>query len=92
MQREAKRGDELMYEEKYKLKESELIALIQGKKLTFSIEGKYYIEVLPPTYGITVEYKDWVELIGFLRHLKYGKDNGSIDRLIHKIEDRNKVN
>lgn len=76
-----------MYEEKYQLKESELIALIQGKSLNFVVPGLYRIEILPPNHGVTVQYDDWVKIATFLRLASY-PDCSHMDKLISKIEAR----
>lgn len=76
-----------MYEEKYQLKESELIALIQGKSLNFVVPRQYCIEILPPSHGVTVQYDDWVKIATFLRLASY-PDCSQMDELINKIEAR----
>ena len=76
-----------MHKEKYKLRDDELIALIQGKSLNFFVSGQYHIEILPPSYGIKVNYDDWVKIVTFLRCAAY-PDTNLIDELINKIEAR----
>ena len=76
-----------MHEEKYKLEEDELIALIQGKSLNFLVPGQYHITIIPPSHGVTVNYEDWVQIATFLRCASY-PDTKRIDELIEKIEKR----
>jgi hypothetical protein len=77
----------LPHKETYKLKDDELIALIQGKSLNFMVPGKFHVEVLPPTYGIKIDYDDWIKIATFLRCAAY-PDSSAMDELINKIEDR----
>ena len=75
-----------MHKEQYRLKEDELIALIQGKSLNFLVPEQYHIEILPPSYGIKVNYDDWVKIVNFLRCTAY--TDKQLDELINKIEAR----
>lgn len=75
-----------MYEEKYKLNESELIALINGKKLIFHLPGNYHIEIVPPLNGITISYHDWEFIKSYL--LQTTSPFYDMESFIKKIENR----
>ena len=75
-----------MYEEKYKLRESELISLIQGKKLIFNIPNVLHIEIIPPNCGLTITYQHWELIKSYLMQVDLPFNN--METLIKLVEDR----
>jgi hypothetical protein len=74
------------YIEKYKLKEQELIAFIQGKSLHFMLPNKYHIEIIPPNHGITLDYKDWENVKRLLLNTVHPRF--VLDKILEQIEKR----
>ena len=46
-----------------KLTEEMLMKLIRGEKLTLHFWGKYEVNIIPPKYGVTLNYYEWQEIL-----------------------------
>lgn len=75
------------YQEKYQLKESDLIDLIKGKKLIFYVPDGYMIEIIPPNHGVNISCNHWELIKSYL--MQYGLSFYNVEDLIKIIEEKN---
>lgn len=76
--------DERVEYERILLGAEALIALLQGKKISFQTVGKV-VEIIPPSHGMYVSFKDWQKL-----KTDIGTSSLTFQRML-EIEEKNKT-
>lgn len=76
---------ELEQEIVMRINEDHLIALMQGKKLSFIRIGEYRVDIYPPNHGIYLTWEEYTSIKYLASDWMHGK---SVESIFDKIEKR----